>query len=298
MNLIKYHSGFVAVLGRPNVGKSTLINALMQQKIASVSPRPQTTRKRQIGILTLETAQIIFIDTPGFHLPHHKLGERMVNEAKNALKESDLLLFLVDSSVPPQEEDQLLIDSITRTRLNKPLLMVLNKIDQVDSILKLQLRCSYEALIPGTPLLEISAKNGDGLEFLLKQIIELLPEGPQYFPENQLTNSYERDLTSDLIREACLYLLRDEIPHGIAVRIDQYNERGDEGAYIEATIFVERESHKGIVIGQGGNMLKQIGIKARQEIEKMSGRKVFVLLRVKTKKNWRNDEKILGWLGY
>ena len=298
MELHTHRSGFIAVLGRPNVGKSTLINALMQQKIASVSPRPQTTRKRQMGILTLEAAQIIFIDTPGVHLPHHILGERMVNEAKHALKESDLLLFLVDCTVFPQEEDHLLIDLIKRTRLNKLLLLVLNKIDQVDPASKPLNRSAYEALIPGTPLIEISAKSGEGLDILLEQIIELLPEGPRYFPEDQLTDSYERDLASDLIREACLYLLRDEVPHAIAVRIDQYTERGDTGAYIEATIFVERESHKGILIGQGGSMLKQIGIKAREEIEKMSGRNVFVLLRVKTKKNWRNDEKILGWLGY
>jgi GTP-binding protein Era len=298
MDSIQYHSGFVAVLGRPNVGKSTLINTLMQQKIASVSPRPQTTRKRQIGILTLEAAQIIFIDTPGFHTPHNKLGERMVNDAKNTRKESDLLLLLVDCSVLPQAEDQLLMEWLSRSRLKKPSLMVLNKIDQVDPATIFQHRISYEALIPGIPIMEISAKNGDGLEILLKKIIELLPEGPHFFPENQLTESFERDLASDLIREACLYLLRDEIPHGIAVRIDQYNERGDEGAYIEATIFVERESHKGIVIGHSGNMLKQIGIKARQEIEKMSGRNVYILLKVKTKKNWRDDEKILGWLGY
>lgn len=293
-----YKAGFVAVLGRPNVGKSTLINALLQQKVAAVSPRPQTTRKRQMGILTLEQVQLIFVDTPGVHRPLHKLGESMNQEALDTLQESDAILLVIDGSQPPQEEDRILFDNLHTSRPHSPVMLALNKIDQVDAEVLQENRTAFSALVPEASIIEISATRGDNLDTLLRSLIELLPEGDPFFPEGQVTDLYEREIAADLIRESALILLRDEVPHGIAIRVDQYTERGEVGAYIEATIFVEKESHKGIVIGQGGAMLKQIGSHARQEVEAMSGRKVFLRLRVKVRKNWRDDEKILRWFGF
>lgn len=294
----KFRSGFVATMGKPNVGKSTLINTLIGQKIAAVSPRPQTTRTRQMGILTQENAQIIFIDTPGVHKPRHKLGESMNRHAIETLQDCDLILFIADSSAAPGEEDRMLAEAIHQLKRRLPVILALNKIDLLDHNLIPERQMAYLELIPEAKPLTVSATRGDHLDLLLELIIDLLPEGPVYFPEGQVTDLYEREIAADLIREAALNLLRDEVPHGIAVRIDQYKERGEQGAYIEATIFVEKESHKGIVIGQGGGMLKQLGSKARQEIEAMSGRKVFLELRVKVRKNWRNDEKTLRMFGF
>lgn len=293
-----YRSGFVAVMGKPNVGKSTLINALMGQKITAVSPRPQTTRKRQLGILSLENAQIIFVDTPGMHKARHKLGEYMNQEAIDTLEECDLILFVVDASQNPDEEDQILTNSINEISKPSPAIMVLNKIDKVDKGEVDEAQANFLSLIPKSQPILISATRGDNLDELLNKIIEKLPEGPSFFPPDQITDLYEREIAADLIREAALVILRDEVPHSIAIRIDQFTERGDHGAYIEATIFVERESQKGIVIGKGGKMLKRIGTAARLEIEAMSGRKVFLQLRVKVRKNWRNDKNVLRWFGY
>ncbi len=293
-----YRSGFVAVMGRPNVGKSTLVNALLQQKIAAVSPRPQTTRKRQMGILTLENAQVIFVDTPGVHLPRHKLGENMNQEAAQTLQECDLALFVVDASQPPDPEDSLMVDLLANLNRKLVVILALNKIDLGEQdALQANSRAFIE-LAPQAEAVEISAAQGTHLDLLLVRILDRLPQGAPFFPEGQVTDLYERDIAADLIRELALNLLRDEIPHGIAIRIDQYQERGGNGAYIEATLFVEKESHKPIVIGQGGAMMKKIGTAAREEIEAMSGRKVFLRLRVKVRKNWRNDEKVLRWFGY
>jgi GTP-binding protein Era len=291
-------SGFVAVMGKPNVGKSTLMNALIGQKIAAVSPRPQTTRLRQMGILNPEGAQVVFVDTPGVHKPHHKLGESMNKHALEALEECDLILFLVDASQPLDDEDRMLAAEIRRLKRPIPVLIVLNKLDQAGEDQVEAQTAAAQELLPNAASITISATRGDHLDRLLEEIVRLLPEGPPFFPEGQVTDLYEREIAADLIREAALYLLRDEVPHGIAVRIDEFTERNESGAYIEATLFVERESHKGIVIGQGGQMLKQIGSKARGEIEAMSGRKVFLRLRVKVRQNWRNDESVLRRFGY
>jgi GTP-binding protein Era len=299
--LSPYKAGFVAVMGRPNVGKSTLINALLGQKIAAVSPRPQTTRKRQMGVLTLEApqqAQVIFVDTPGVHQPRHKLGELMNQEAARTLEESDVILCVVDISQPPEAEDLLLFDLLTRLKRPVPVILALNKVDLVDEAKLEANRADYCSAVPIARALPVSARGGDGLKELLDKILAHLPQGAPYFPPDQLTDLYEREIAADLIREAALNLLREEVPHGIAVRIDQYTEREEHGAYIEATLFVERESHKPIVIGQGGKTLKKIGSAARQEIETMSGRKVFLRIQVKVRQNWRDDEKVLRHFGY
>jgi len=293
-----HKAGFVAVLGKPNVGKSTLVNTLLQQKVAAVSPRPQTTRKRQLGILTLDEAQVIFIDTPGIHEPRHKLGESMLQEAVDTLSECDLILMMVDASLPLESEDHQLVEMLERIKGRIPILLVINKIDRLDPADLPQRQSEYANLVPEAVPVAVSSTRGDGIANLLQAIIDRLPENPDFFPPDQITDLYEREIAADLIREAALLLLRDEVPHGIAVRIDQYLERGEEGAYIEATLFVEREAHKGIVIGQGGAMLKEIGSAARRQIEEMSGRKVYLRLRVKVRKHWRNDEEFIRWFGY
>ena len=293
-----HRSGFVAVIGRPNVGKSTLINRYLGHRVAPVSPRAQTTIRRQLGILTLPDAQVIFVDTPGIHKPKHVLGERMNVTAAVALEDADALLVIFDLSRPPTTDDQRVAERILAYEGSAPILCALNKQDTVAMEDLEERLAAFDNLVPDAEKLSISATRGDNCDRLLQRLIEVLPEGPRYYPEDEITDAYERDIAADMIRAACLELLRDEVPYCIAVRIDEYKERNEHGAYVRATLFVERKSQKGIVIGKQGHMLREIGTLARKEIEAMSGRKVYLDLKVSVLPRWRNDERALKRFGY
>lgn len=292
-----YKSGYVALLGKPNVGKSTLLNHYMGQKIAAVSYKPQTTRRRQLGILTLESAQVVFVDTPGLHSGGYKLSEFINEEASYALMDADLILFIVDVSQMPDHEDRQLAAEVAKKAGDTQMLLVLNKIDLVDLDAADRHQAAYDALLDFEDHIRISAITRAGQEALLERIIQLLPEGPNYFPDEQITSTYEREIAEDLIRAAALSYLHDEVPYGIYVRVDDYKTRENNMLYIHATLILERESHKGIVIGKGGSMIKKISTAAREEIEEMSGNPVFLELKVKVEKNWRNDLNFLRRYG-
>jgi GTP-binding protein Era len=296
---LQFRSAFVAIIGRPNVGKSTLVNALLGQKIAAVSPKPQTTRKRQLGILTTDNAQLVFVDTPGIHSPRHKLGTFLNQEAEEALEGVDVILWLVEIPARPQEEDIQIAALLNRVPRRIPIVLAANKIDLIGpDVLAARLQAYAGLLNKEVQIISISATRNQNLDELQNLLISLAPVRPPEYDEEQITDSYERDIAADLIREACLLRLREEVPHGVGVRIDEFAERENGMLYIAATIFVERESQKGIVIGEGGKMLKQIGSSARKEIEEMGGRPVFLELRVKVLKDWRNNEEALRRLGY
>lgn len=293
----KFKSGFVSIVGKPNVGKSTLLNRLMGQPIAGVSAKPQTTRKRQLGILTNETAQIIFVDSPGLHEPKDRLSQFINTEAEFALKDADIILFLADGATPPDTQDQLLAEKILELAAGTPTLMALNKSDAVSGRFFADNRKLFEKLIPEARQLPISAQTGEGVAQLLSLIGELLPEGPEYYPQDQITDEFERHIAAEMIRAAAMSNLEDELPYAIAVRTDEYSERENGTIYIKATIFVERDGQKAIVVGKGGERIKKIGSKARVDIEAMSGEKVYLDLTVKVKNDWKNDTRFLRALG-
>lgn len=292
-----FKSGYVALVGKPNVGKSTLLNDYVGQMVAAVSAKPQTTRRRQLGILTLEKAQIVFVDTPGMHAGDYKLSKFINEEAQFALMDADLVLFIVDASQSPDAEDRILAEEIQALKELPKVLLVMNKIDLVSADLLPMRRNQYAELMTFDDTIEISAVTAPGREMLLEKVIALLPEGPRYFPEDQITDTYEREIAEDLIRATALENLRDEVPYGIFVRVDDFKEREDNLLYIHATILVERESHKGIVIGRRGTMIKKISTEARQKIEALSGEKVYLELKVKVEKNWRNNPDFLRRVG-
>jgi GTPase len=293
-----FRSGFVAVIGRPNAGKSTLINAFLGQKVAAVSPKAQTTRRRQMGILTTETYQIVFVDTPGLHNPHHKLGEFLNQEAEEAMQGVDVILWMVDAAEGLTEDDKRIAAYLAQLRRRPALLLALNKIDLIPLDSQTVKSALFADLVKNAEIFPVSATRGDGCDAILSALAAKMPIREAEFDAEQITDLYEREIAAEFIREACLTHLRDEVPHGVNVRMDEFTERNDAGAFISATIFVERESQKGIVIGEGGLMLKKIGTSARTEIESMSGRKVFLQLRVKVEKDWRDNESALRRFGY
>lgn len=287
-------SGFVALVGKPNVGKSTLLNALLGQKVAIVSPRPQTTRVPMRGILTRPGAQIVFVDTPGIHQPNHALGRLMVDLAEKTLPNADVIGFMVDISQPPSQLDRRIAAQVQQARGRK--LLILNKVDVKPRSGRGYLE-EYRALGPWELELAISARRRMGLAALLEAIVERLPEGPALYPDEQLTDRSEQQLAAEFVREKVLYHTQHEVPHAVAVEVDEWEDR--EGAtYIRMTINVERDGQKAIIIGAGGSMLKKIGTAARYEIERLIGRQVFLELWVKVRPNWRDDPAALGWLGY
>jgi GTP-binding protein Era len=294
----RHRSGFVAVVGRPNVGKSALINACLGQKVAIVSPKPQTTRQAQLGILTEPEYQVIFVDTPGMHEPRHALGEYMVETAARALLEADAILFIVDTTEPPNAEDARLSERIKQLPGARPVILAMNKSDALHPEDVLPNTNAYRELAPGAKWMLVSAARGDNLEQLLEMIVAALPEGPALYLEDEVTQTHLRDLAAEMIREAALNSLEQEVPHGIAVEVVEFQERVNGPTFISANLYVERKSHKPIVIGKGGDMLKQIGSQARVEIEHLLGQKVYLELTVKVRENWRKDELDVRRFGY
>ena len=299
-----HRSGFVAVLGKPNVGKSTLMNAYLGQKIAIVSPKPQTTRNRLLGILTLARergdladAQIIFLDTPGIHRPLHKLGEYMVETAVRAIPEADLVLFLVDAAGLPDDEDRHIARILDQYR-DIPILLVLNKADLLSPGEVTGNVDAYRDLGEFDDWILISALHGENRERLLEMIVERLPLGPRFYPEEQVTDQQLRFMAAELVREQVMRHLHQELPYSVAVVVDQFKERTEDLTYISANVFVERDTQKAIVLGRGGEMIKRIGRDARHQIEDLLGTRVYLELWVKVRKKWRKDERELRRLGY
>ncbi|MCS6846283.1 MAG: GTPase Era [Anaerolineae bacterium] len=309
-----HRSGYVAVVGKPNVGKSTLVNALIGHKVAIISPKPQTTRRRILGILTRDDAQVLFLDTPGVHEPKQALNRYMMREVDAALKDCDAILFVTDVSRLPADDDRRVAERIAR--LPQPKLLAMNKADLLDPRDVVEHVAAHEALLPQTktdvsvdtevgsresaqPPFSIfnsqfsmltSGTRGDNLDKLLSMILRVLPYGPRYFPAGQFTDQNERFLAAEFVREQALRFLEQEVPHGIAVAIEEWQPRPNGMIYIAATVYVERESQKGILIGKGGEMLKKIGINARKEIERELGTKVYLELWAKVRPGWRRDD--------
>jgi GTP-binding protein Era len=291
-----HRSGFVAVVGKPNVGKSTLMNAFLGEKVAIVTPKPQTTRLRQLGILTLPRAQVIFVDTPGIHQPRTKLGEAMVEAATDALPGADAVLFMVDVSQAPDEADRMIASALGRFS-DLPVVLALNKSDLLPPDKVIAHTDAYRALVSQAEWMLVSATRGNNCDELLDMLIAALPEGPRFYPADQLTDMHLRDAAAEIVREKVLLNLRQEVPHAVAVQVDEFKERSEDLTYIGATIYVEKDSQKGILIGQGGGTLRRIGKQSRRDIEEMLGNKVYLDLWVKVLKNWRKDEKALRRLG-
>jgi len=292
-----HRSGYVAVVGKPNVGKSTLMNLLLGEKLAIVSPKPQTTRDRQLGILTRPDSQIVFVDTPGIHEAHSKLGRHMVEVATESIPNADLVLLLIDVSQPFDDADRAIAEMIIQ-KVDVPLVVALNKRDLATNELVQSRTEELKSVAPGAELVAISAATGDQVDALLARLIALLPPGPRFYPEDQLTETHLRDNAAEIIREKILILLADEIPHSVAVMVDEFKERSETMTYIAATIYVEKDSQKGILIGKKGAMLKRIGEKARPDLEQLLGTSVYLELWIKVMKNWRRDERALRRLGY
>jgi len=292
-----YKSGFVTVVGRPNVGKSTLLNQIIGEKISIISDKPQTTRNKIQLIYTTENCQIVFLDTPGIQMPKNKLGEYMLKVSKETLEEVDVITFMVDTSMKTGKLDSYIIEQLKG--IKTPIVLLINKIDQIkkeDIVLLIE---KYQKMNIFYDIIPISAKNGDNIQRYIDSLIELLPEGPKYFPEDMITDQPERFIISEIIREKALENLHEEVPHGIFVDIEQISKREDKDIIdVHAVIYCERESHKGIIIGKNGNMLKTIGQSARMDIERLMGSKINLQIWVKVESNWRERESKVRYFGY
>ena len=284
---MEYKSGFVAVIGRPNVGKSTLINKIIGQKVAITSDKPQTTRSRIQCILTLDDAQIIFLDTPGIHKPKFKLGEYMLKAAEGTLKEVDVIFFVIDATEKFGGGEKYILERLNAT--TKPVILVVNKVDLIDREKILPIIAEYSTRRNFAAVVPISAADGTNVDELINETKKFLPEGVQYYPADMITDQPERLIIAELIREKILHATQDEVPHSIAVDLEEFTPRDNGTIFIRATIYVERESQKGILIGKSGAMLKKIGAEARPEIEMLLGTKIFLDLWVKVKCDWRNS---------
>jgi GTP-binding protein Era len=291
------HSGFVSLIGRPNVGKSTLMNCLIGEKVAIISNKPQTTRNKITSILTKDDFQCIFIDTPGIHKPRHKLGEFMVKQTDTTLNEVDAILMLIEPTERVLESDRYVMERLKKTKT--PVILVINKIDTVEKEVLLKVMDIYSQEFSFKEIVPISAIKGQNTDTLMKVIRKYLPVGPMYFPADMVTDQPERQIASEIIREKALHLLQDEIPHGIAVEITSMKKRGDRDLVdVQATIYCEKDSHKGIIIGKNGSMLKNIGTRARMDIERLLGSPINLQLWIKVKKDWRDSDFLLKNFGY
>lgn len=291
-------SGFIAIAGRPNAGKSTLLNRILGEKIAIVSNKPQTTRTKIQGVKTYEDAQLVLIDTPGIHKPHNKLGKRMEKYIYTATKDIDVLLYVVDCNIHENEfeKEKEALKGLKKSGV--PVLLAINKVDTVEKTMLLPLIERLKGLYEFSAIVPVSAQKGANVDELVEEIKRLLPEGPQFFPDDTLTDQPERQIVAEFIREKTLRLLNKEIPHGIAVEIEKMKQR-ENGIYdIEASIYCERKSHKGIIIGKGGEKLKDIGSRARQDIERFLGERVYLKLWVKVNEDWRNKEGFMNMIGF
>jgi GTPase len=297
MKTEQFKSGFVSIIGRPNVGKSTLLNSVVGQKIAIMSDKAQTTRNKIQGVYTSEKGQIVFIDTPGIHKPKHKLGDFMMKIANNTLNEVDLILFVIDAEEGFGKGDQFIIERLKD--INSPKFLVINKIDKVHPEALLKLIDQYRTKLTFDEVVPISALNGNNVSTLLEQVMKYMEEGPQFYPSDHVTDHPERFIISELIREKALHLTREEIPHSLAVVIEKIdNDEQKNTVFINATIVVERSSQKGIIIGKQGSMLKEIGSRARRDIERLLGSKIYLELWVKVQKDWRNKPLNLRDFGF
>jgi GTP-binding protein Era len=294
-NIIDFRSGYVSIIGRPNVGKSTLLNTILGEKIAIVTPKPQTTRNKIMGIKTLPHAQIIFMDTPGIHKPRHKLGETMVRTTMNALNEVDIILFMVEPC-KPLRGDIAVTDILKKAR--SPVFLIINKIDTVRKQELLPVIDRYKGLYPFKEIIPVSAIKGDGTDILLEKVCDYLPVGPIYYPDDLITDQLERFMVSEILREKLMDMTEEEIPHSVAVEVSRWEEREDGLISISCNIYIEREGQKAIIIGKSGKLLKAIGSAARIDMEKLLNTKVFLEVWVKVKKHWRNDMQLLKELGY
>ena len=289
-----FKSGFAAIIGMPNVGKSTLLNKIAGQKIAIISDKPQTTRNKILAVYTTEDEQIIFTDTPGIHNPHNRLGQLMVKSAKGAIADTDVLIFMVDASRPIQDVERNIAKTIEK--YGPPCILALNKIDLVNKEELLPLIADYASMYDFAAVVPMCAADGDGIEALLTEIRDHLSEGPAYYDEDTVTDQPERQIAAEIIREKMLWLLDQEVPHGIAIEISKVEEKKNV-TDIHATIYCEKNTHKGIIIGKNGEMLKKIGTLAREDIEKMLDKKVYLELWVKVKTDWRNSEYMIRNFG-